>query len=249
MVDKFKPDYVAPVVGYLVSEGMWFMPPLVSYADHHLANQETNGKLFEVSGGWAAEVRWQRSGGHGFPHNKELTPEAVISKWDLITGFCEDLTPKFSPVLTFYAADGHVTYPTSTQESIQRVFENVENIVSGNSPSNPIAEALKVVETTEFTYNDQDVILYNLGVGATEKDVQWIFEGHDQFQALPTFGVIPQFPASSGLSLDFLPNFNLVSFQLNPCMSLTNELRTDQATSWRAVPRDQRPDPHKCHAR
>ena len=98
MVDKFKPDYVAPIVGYLVSEGMWFTSPPVSFADHHLANQETNGKLFEVAGGWAAEVRWQRSGGHGFPHNKELTPEAVISKWDLITGFCEQSN---SQVLAF----------------------------------------------------------------------------------------------------------------------------------------------------
>jgi multifunctional beta-oxidation protein len=112
--------------------------------------------------------------------------------------------------LTFYTADGHVTYPASPQESIQRILENVENIASDNSPSDPVAEALKVVDTSEFTYKDHDVILYNLGIGATEKDLQWIFEGHDEFQALPTFGVIPQFPASFGLSLDFLPNFNPV---------------------------------------
>lgn len=99
MVDKFKPDYVAPIVGYLVSEGMWFTFSSVSDADHHLANQEINGKLFEVCGGWAAEVRWQRSGGHGFPHNKKLTPEAVISKWGLITGFCERSD---SQVLAFF---------------------------------------------------------------------------------------------------------------------------------------------------
>lgn len=115
-----------------------------------------------------------------------------------------------------YVADGRVTYPTSPQDSIQRVLENVENIASDDSPPNPIAEALKVVDTTEFTYNDRDVILYNLGVGATEKDLQWVFEGHDQFQALPTFGVIPQFPASFGLSLDFLPNFNPVCYLSRP---------------------------------
>jgi len=193
----------------------------VSYADRHSANQGANGKLFEVYGGWAAEVRWQRSGGHGFPHNKELTPEAVISKWDLITGFCGQSDSQVWLLLTFfYTADGRVTYPTSPQESIQQVLENVENIASDDSPPNPIAEALKVVDTTEFTYNDPDVILYNLGIGATEKDLQWIFEGHDQFQALPTFGVIPQFPASSGLSLDFLPNFNPVSYlSRSPCAS------------------------------
>ena len=112
----------------------------------------------------------------------------------------------------FYAADGRFTYPTSPQESIQRVLENIENNASDDSPSSPFAEALKVVDKTEFTYDDPDVILYNLGIGATEKEMQWIFEGHDQFQALPTFGVIPQFPASSGLSLDFLPNFNPVRY-------------------------------------
>ena len=114
--------------------------------------------------------------------------------------------------MTLYAADGRVTYPTSTQESIQQVLENVQNIASDNSPLDPTAEALKTVDTSEFTYKDHDVILYNLGIGATEKELQWIFEGHDQFQALPTFGVIPQFPASFGLSLDFLPNFNPVRY-------------------------------------
>ncbi|KAG8802269.1 hypothetical protein FRC17_006438, partial [Serendipita sp. 399] len=88
MVEMFKPDYVAPIVGYLTSK----------------ANERTSGRLFEVTGGWAAETRWQRSGGFGFPHNKELTPEAVISKWDSITGF----------------SDGRATYPTSTQEAIQQ---------------------------------------------------------------------------------------------------------------------------------
>jgi len=38
--------------------------------------------------------------------------------------------------------------------------------------------------------------------------LQWTYEGHDQFSALPTFGVIPQFTASGGMSMDFLPNFN-----------------------------------------
>jgi multifunctional beta-oxidation protein len=155
-----------------------------------------------------ATVRW-----HGFPHNKELTPEAVISKWDLITSFCERSDSQVWLLLTFfYAADGRVTYPTSPQDSFQRLLENAENIAPDDSPSDAINEALKVVDTSEFTYNDHDVILYNLGIGATEKDVQWIFEGHDQFQALPTFGVIPQFLASSGLSLDFLPNFNPVRY-------------------------------------
>lgn len=73
MVDAFKPDYIAPVVGYLASE----------------ANEDATGGLFEIMGGWAAQTRWQKTGGHGFPVNRALTPEAVISKWDAITNFCK----------------------------------------------------------------------------------------------------------------------------------------------------------------
>lgn len=68
----------------------------------------------------------------------------------------------------------------------------------------------EVVEPLEFTYTERDVILYNLGIGATEQELQWTFENHDHFAALPTFGVIPQFNASGGIPFDFLPNFNPV---------------------------------------
>jgi multifunctional beta-oxidation protein len=73
-----------------------------------------------------------------------------------------------------------------------------------------VTKAKKLKEVVEYKYTERDVILYNLGVGATEQELKWTFEGHDDFAALPTFGVIPQFPASGGLSLDFLPNFNPV---------------------------------------
>lgn len=69
-------------------------------------------------------------------------------------------------------------------------------------------QSLSDSEPTEYTYTERDIILYNLGIGATEKELQWTYEGHDSFGALPTFGVIPQFLASSGLSLDWLPEFN-----------------------------------------
>ena len=71
MVNTFKPDYIAPIVGYLASKD----------------NEETSGKLYEIMGGWAAQTRWQRAGGYGFPINKPLTPEDIISKWDIITDF------------------------------------------------------------------------------------------------------------------------------------------------------------------
>ena len=71
MVDAFKPDFIAPIVGYLTSE----------------ANTKTTGGLFEIMGGWAAQTRWQKAGGVGFPVNRILTPEDILSKWDVITNF------------------------------------------------------------------------------------------------------------------------------------------------------------------
>lgn len=70
----------------------------------------------------------------------------------------------------------------------------------------------QVPQDEEYSYTERDVILYNVGVGATEKELQWTYEGHEEFSALPTFGVIPQFGASSGVPLGWLPNFNPVCF-------------------------------------
>lgn len=185
MVQMFKPDFVAPVVGYLVSE----------------ANTDTTGCLFEVFGGCATQTRWQRAGGHGFPSNKTLTPEDVLSKWNVITNF----------------TDGRATHPTSTQEAIQQIVDNFNNTADSASSSSSsddedpelVKEAKKVVsDPSEYTYTDRDVILYNLGIGATAEELKWTFEGDDEFQALPTFGVIPGFASGAGMSLDWLPNFN-----------------------------------------
>ncbi|KAH9068438.1 peroxisomal hydratase-dehydrogenase-epimerase [Lactarius deliciosus] len=191
MVDAFKPDFVAPVVGYLVSKD----------------NEQTTGSLFEVSGGWAAQTRWQQAGGHGFPVNKVLSPEDVASKWHIITNF----------------NDGHTTNPTTTQEGMERLVENFSNrndeAEGGNKTeeerffdpedSELVKEAKRLIpDATEYSYDERDVIIYNMGVGATEKELQWVYEGDENFGALPTFGVCPQFTSSAGFPFDWLPNFN-----------------------------------------
>ncbi|KAK7033072.1 peroxisomal multifunctional enzyme type 2 [Favolaschia claudopus] len=73
-----------------------------------------------------------------------------------------------------------------------------------------VAEAKKT-RNEPVTYNyteERDIILYNLGIGATETDLQWVYEGDDEFSPIPTFGVIPQFPASMAVPLDWLPDYN-----------------------------------------
>jgi len=95
MVDAFKPDYIAPIVGYLTSQD----------------NTETTARLFEISGGWAAETRWQRTGGHGFPTNVTLTPEDILAKWDVFTNF----------------DDGRATYPATSAEGMAMLLANLNN--------------------------------------------------------------------------------------------------------------------------
>ncbi|KAJ7700668.1 MaoC like domain-containing protein [Mycena rosella] len=47
-----------------------------------------------------------------------------------------------------------------------------------------VAEAKKIpVEPTHYSYTERDVILYNLGIGATEMDLQRTYEGDDEFWA------------------------------------------------------------------
>ena len=112
-----------------------------------------------------------------------------------------------------------------------QIIENFGNIGSpeADSPyadpedSELVADAKKeVLEPTDYEYAERDVILYNLGIGAEATELQWVYENHDAFAALPTFGVIPQFAASSGMPLDWLPNYNPVCKFPSRAMPLTD---------------------------
>lgn len=48
-----------------------------------------------------------------------------------------------------------------------------------------------------------------MGIGAKRTDLPFVFEGHDDFQVIPTFGVIPPFNAQSPYDITSLvPNFD-----------------------------------------
>jgi multifunctional beta-oxidation protein len=62
---------------------------------------------------------------------------------------------------------------------------------------------------TDFKYSDKDVILYNLGIGAKRTDLPLVYERADDFQVIPTFGVIPAYGVRLPFNMaDLLPNFN-----------------------------------------
>lgn len=192
MVDAFKPDFIAPAVGYLASE----------------ANTEHTKLLWEVSGGWIAAVRWQRTGGHAFSHSKELNPEQIQKKMGKILDFNPDTS----------------AFPANNQEAMSDIMSNIgssggeddddEGGEGGEDFSDPedpdsVKEAKKhTSDPTEYSYAERDVILYNLGIGAKATDLNYVYEGADEFQVIPTFGVVPMFDAMSTFPLDFLPDFN-----------------------------------------
>lgn len=187
MVDAFKPDYVAPAVGYLASE----------------SNTEHTKLLWEVSGGWIAAVRWQRTAGHAFSHSKELTPEQVSKRIGKILNFDPDTS----------------VFPASNQEAMTEIMANIgsesteDDDDDGDNYDDPedsdiVKEAKKErPDGTDFEYSERDVILYNLGVCSNAQELNYVYEGADEFQALPTFGVVPMFDAMSTFPLDFLPDF------------------------------------------
>lgn len=189
MVRAFKPEYVAPLVGALASEKI----PAPS-----------TGALYEVGSGWVGRTRWQRSGGHGFPVDVPLTPEAIRAAWKEIVTF-----------------DGRSDNPESAQDALAKVLANMGNRKSGKPTTKPAAapnkKVLDAIEKakkataagTPFTYDDKEVILYNLGIGAKRTDLKWVFEGADGFEVLPTFGVVPYFNAEVPFTFDeILPKFN-----------------------------------------
>ena len=187
MVQAFKPEQVAPLVVALCSD--------------QVPNSPTGG-LFEVGSGWHARTRWQRSGGHDFPLDVKLTPEAVEKVWSRIVSF----------------DDGRADHPEDNKDGLKSIIDNMQNRSSiVDEIGKPHLEILDKIEKaknaqpegTEFTYDEKDVILYNLGIGAKGTDLPFVYENSDCFQALPTFGVVPQFGAEISWNMtDILPNFS-----------------------------------------
>ncbi|KAB5535336.1 hypothetical protein GE09DRAFT_1143456 [Coniochaeta sp. 2T2.1] len=183
LVQAFKPEYIAPVVLALSSDKVPKKP---------------TGCLYEVGSGWVGQTRWQRTGGYGFPVDVPLTPEAVAQHW--------------KDIVTF---DSRADHPEKANDSIEKIMANMDNksgkeAKSENQYLTAIASAKSAVpKDTEFKYTERDVMLYNLGIGAKRTDLKYVFEGADDFQVVPTFGVIPPFDAELPYNMeDVVPNFS-----------------------------------------
>ena len=187
MVQAFKPEQVAPLVVALCSD--------------QIPSSATGG-LFEVGSGWHARTRWQRSGGHDFPVDVKLTPEAVVEMWPNIVNF----------------DDGRADHPEDSQDGLKSIMNNMQNrssiVDKRGKPNIDILGNIERAKTlqsegTKFSYDEKDVILYNLSIGAKRTELPLVYENSDFFQALPTFGVVPYFGAEITWNMsEILPNFS-----------------------------------------
>jgi len=189
MVQAFKPEYVAPLVALLSSDKVPDPP---------------TGGLFEVGSGWFGRTRWQRSGGHGFPIDVKLAPEHVLKAWEDIINF----------------DDGRADHPEDGQDGVKSIMANMQNKSGGSNESGSSGQNSEVLsniesakkmkaEGTPFAYDDKDVILYNLSLGAKRTELPLVYEGSLDFEVLPSFGVVPCVSASPPWNTDdIVPNFS-----------------------------------------
>nr|XP_033784924.1 peroxisomal multifunctional enzyme type 2 isoform X2 [Geotrypetes seraphini] len=192
LVNALKPEYVAPLVLWLCHESC-----------------QENGGLFEVGAGWIGKLRWERTLGAIIRgKNRLMTPEAVQEQWGNICDF------------------NNATKPQTIQESVSTLYEVLSKIDSeGGISMNPASQALSTspsdIHPTKaigqkfpsvvFSYNHLQTILYALGVGMSTKDpdnLKFLYEGHEDFCCLPTFGVIPSTAVLMGETLSSAPGLS-----------------------------------------
>ncbi|XP_028270507.1 peroxisomal multifunctional enzyme type 2 [Parambassis ranga] len=194
LVASLKPEYVAPLVLWLCHEQC-----------------QDNGGLFEVGAGWIGKLRWERSQGHIVrKKNQPMTPEAVRDQWDRICDFTD------------------ATKPSSIQESLHSVVsvlsqveldEDVAANLTAATMSTAEGSGINAAEAvgqklppTTFSFTHTQCILYALGVGMSTKDpdhLRFLYEGHQDFGCLPTFGVIPSQAAMMEGGLSAVPGLNI----------------------------------------
>lgn len=76
IVEALSPEFVVPLVAYLVHE-----------------STEETGSLFEVGAGFITKLRFQRTKGHSFDF-RTFTPESVKAKWETICDWKDAVVPE-----------------------------------------------------------------------------------------------------------------------------------------------------------
>uniref|UniRef100_A0AAZ3PZI8 Hydroxysteroid 17-beta dehydrogenase 4 n=1 Tax=Oncorhynchus tshawytscha TaxID=74940 RepID=A0AAZ3PZI8_ONCTS len=165
-----------------------YVAPLVLWLSHDQCQE--NGGLFEVCWCW---LDWKMK------KNQGMFPETVRDQWDNICDFT------------------NATKPANINESVATLVEVLSRVETDEgiapNPTSAMATAAvgqKLPEST-FSYSQTQCILYALGVGMSTKDddhLKFLYEGHEDFSCLPTFGVIPSQAAMMDGGLGSVPGLN-----------------------------------------
>ncbi|CAG9942652.1 unnamed protein product [Clonostachys rosea f. rosea IK726] len=150
--------------------------PLLTTLCSHLTPSTANGGLYEVGSGWFGQTRW------------EMLHSTTKAPLDTATG------KEIAALLSGLKASTKA-YPVSRKDHTQ-ILSGQENssLVTQKDVLGNISKAKAAISKgTRYSYTQRDLILYALSVGIPHTDLPHVFEGHQDFGALPVFGLIPFF--------------------------------------------------------
>ncbi len=179
---------IAPVAGSRMTETVLppeliaalkpeFVTPLVAWLCHE--NCKDAGGVYEVGAGYIGKLRWQRTLGHNF-RGRGFTADDVAAQWQKIGDFTE------------------ATHPADVTQALAPILQAVSTPSKGGNEFIDVDAALAAdLPAIESSYDERDVSLYALGVGAAQdpldaKELPLVYELNSKgFHVLPTFGVMP----------------------------------------------------------
>lgn len=180
-----------------------FHPDQVAPLLVFLSSEEVpvTGETFEAGGGWIGNTRWQRANGT-VSHDEHITPEFIRDHVAEITDFSKSVNPKNTTESSMYILSA--VDPDDDDDDDDEEDEDDDDEDDEDDEADPV-----------YHYGDKEVILYNIAVGATSKELRYVYENDSDFQVVPTFGHLCTFNSGrkqylfSTLLKDFNPMFLL----------------------------------------
>jgi 3-hydroxyacyl-CoA dehydrogenase/3a,7a,12a-trihydroxy-5b-cholest-24-enoyl-CoA hydratase len=183
LVDALKPEYIAPMVVWLCHEKC-----------------TDNGGLFEAAAGWFGKLQYSRSEGRVLrTKNHKVVPEDVRDHWEEITNM--ENSQSYSRLADVTSKLVGVLQDVDSNDDAQEQ--------NGGQDIASIAKRLQF-KPLRFHYTVRDAIVYALGIGCSvEKNLQFLYENHENFSVFPTFVVVPSFGAMGRLLDVNIPGLKL----------------------------------------